>query len=719
MSTSSKIKMGQLAPSWREGESKTITFSVTEECNLACKYCYMTGKNSKNKMNFETAKKAVDYILSNREIFDDKAVIWEFIGGEPFMETGLIDQISDYIKQQMYILGHPWFDNYRFSFSTNGLLYDTPEVQNYIKKNMGHISVGMSVDGNKIKHDMQRIKPDGSGSYDDVLRNVPLWIKQFPGSSTKATFAHNDLPHLKDSIISLWENGIKIVAANVIFEDVWHDGDDVIYENQLKELADYILENNMWGEYSVRFFEPTIGFPLKKDERKRNFCGAGKMLAIDYQGRFSPCVRFLDLSLENKKGIYIGDSESGINTDRVRAFDALTLESQSNEECINCDVASGCSWCTGYNYDAADTDTIYQRATFICKMHKANVRANKYFWDKFERVTGIVSPRTEQKEQREQEEGDNGIEQKYLQFITSDDITPHCTYRNWRNTNNVMSREVVTKGLEFAYKNGFTTVFLGNAGVNSVNGFSIVNAKDSNLTENSIAVCDNDSKLPSGLEGNCILLICKENLHEMNRLIKEIYPSAGRINVILEDIEKWSNADIEVYTAQVEDLKKFIVDTYKEGNPLEVSVLTDRLNLKAMCNCDAGNNTFALAPNGKIYMCPAFYFDNTDSHVGDLESGIYIKNKQLLEVENAPLCSVCDAYHCKRCKYLNKKLTGEINIPSKMQCIISHIERNKSRELQQELIKENFISDKCNIEEIHYLDPLDKILNKTRSVKNG
>ena len=58
---------------------------------------------------------------------------------------------------------------------------------------------------------------------------------------------------------------------------------------------------------------------------------------------------------------------------------------QSKQECIDCEVASGCAWCQGENYDAADSHTIYQRSTAICKMHKARVRANNYYWNKLYR----------------------------------------------------------------------------------------------------------------------------------------------------------------------------------------------------------------------------------------------------------------------------------------------------------------------------------------------
>ncbi|MEG1572459.1 MAG: hypothetical protein RR328_02820, partial [Bacteroidales bacterium] len=49
-----------------------------------------------------------------------------------FLEIDLIDKICDYIKLKMFIMDHPWFDSYRFSFSTNGLLYSTLKVQKFI-----------------------------------------------------------------------------------------------------------------------------------------------------------------------------------------------------------------------------------------------------------------------------------------------------------------------------------------------------------------------------------------------------------------------------------------------------------------------------------------------------------------------------------------------------------------------------------------------------------
>lgn len=727
MASVSEIMMGKQFESWGGSSIKNITFCVTEDCNLICKYCYMTGKNSFNKMTFDVARKAVDYILSNREFFNEAGVVWEFIGGEPFLEIELIDQITDYIKRQMYLLNHPWFNKYMLSFASNGLLYGRPNVQEYIYKNKEHISIGISIDGNKIKHDKQRIKKDGSGSYEDVVKNIPLWLEQFPNTYTKSTFSHEDLPYLKDSIIHLWSLGIKNVAANVIFEDAWHKGDDIIFEEQLRQLGDYIIENKLWKDYSVRFFEPFIGFPLDEEQLYMNYCGSGKMLAIDCKGDFYPCVRFYDFSLNNRKIKPIGNIYDGIYNDRLRPFYALNLISQSKEECIKCEVATGCAWCTGNNYDSAETSTIYQRATFNCMMHKANIRANKYFWDMYSKVTGEVSPREEYWNKRI---ASRDKTTKYLMFITSNSIIPHCCYENKCSDDISMNDETFNSGMKFAYEKGFTPVIMGNYGITNdyykSGMITLSNQKDLKSIEKSInnsndiiaIYADKIETDEMSLTANCILLAGIDNINTLADRVKGLSKKCRRINIITQDIYNWNDDTLDTYSKQLDEIIITLKELYNNKNIIEINILTDIMYINSMHNCGAGENTFALAPNGKFYICPAFYFNDPDDYIGDLDSGINIVNAQLYQLKNAPICNNCDSYHCKRCKYLNSTMTGEINTPSRIQCLISHVEREKSKELQQWLIENDLYKTKNLIKDIDYKDPFDILVKSKGGVKN-
>lgn len=368
---------------WQDGVSKNITFIVTKDCQLACRYCYLVGKNAKERMTWEVARQAIDYILSHEKDFREDSVVYDFIGGEPFLEIELIDKICDYLKTEMYRLNHHWFNSYRFSFSTNGINYHEEKVQKFIAKNHNHLSIGITIDGTELKHDLNRIyKYSEKGSYKDVVRNIPLWLSQFPNASTKVTISSADIPYIKDSVLHLYSLGIKEVNINCVFEDVWKEGDDILFEEQLTELADAIIGNGFYEEHSCSFYSEMIGKPLDLILDNQNWCGAGKMLAIDAAGNFYPCTRFAQYSLRNKPAWIIGNINDGIDNNKIRPFLMLDRTTQSKEECIDCEVASGCAWCQGENYDAADTHTVYQRATAICKMHKARVRANNYYWNK-------------------------------------------------------------------------------------------------------------------------------------------------------------------------------------------------------------------------------------------------------------------------------------------------------------------------------------------------
>lgn len=202
--------------------------------------------------------------------------------------------------------------------------------------------------------------------------------------------------------------------------------------------------------------------------------------------------------------------------------------------------------------------------------------------------------------------------------------------------------------------------------------------------------------------------------------IAALLPQVERLNICLTDIAAFRDEQAEDYKKALETLNAVLVNLYKKENPTQVNMLTDRLVLTEMHNCEAGIGNITVAPNGKFYLCPAFYYDeqmgisNRMNHstkdasrsVGDLDSGFDIPNRQLLQLDHAPLCRKCDAYHCHRCIWLNDRLTMDANTPSHQQCVLAHLERNAGRELQQMLAAQGLHTGN-EIPEIDYLDPFD------------
>ena len=109
-----------------------------------------------------------------------------------------------------------------------------------------------------------------------------------------------------------------------MFEDVWKEGDDELFENQLMDLADAIIDSGYYQDYACSFFTEHMGKPMDCQMDNQNWCGAGRMLAVDAEGNFYPCTRFAQYSLRSKKAWIIGNVRDGIDKNKLRPF--LTLD---------------------------------------------------------------------------------------------------------------------------------------------------------------------------------------------------------------------------------------------------------------------------------------------------------------------------------------------------------------------------------------------------------
>ena len=376
----------------RTFQTLDVTFQVTDACNLKCSYCYQINKGN-HVMSLDTAKKFIDLLIDNdentRQYMDTSksdAVILDFIGGEPFLQVELIDQILEYFQKQIIEKDHPWQYNWRISISSNGTLYFDPKVQNFLKKYRDFISLSISIDGNKELHDSCRVFPDGSGSYDIAIKAVHHYIDKLGGSmGSKMTLAPENIQYTYEAVKSLIEEGYDSIFLNCIFEKGWTNEHATILYHELIKLADYILMNNLEDKVYVSMFEK-IFFRPKEPSDNVNWCGGnGRMIAVDYKGDIYPCIRYMESSLGTEiEPIKCGNVNDGImTTDKCRncinLLKSVNRINQSTQECIDCPIAEGCAWCQAYNYQ--DSGTFFHRATYICCMHKARSLANAYYWN--------------------------------------------------------------------------------------------------------------------------------------------------------------------------------------------------------------------------------------------------------------------------------------------------------------------------------------------------
>lgn len=374
-----------------EAAVRNVTFVVTDDCQLRCTYCYEINK-CHHFMSKETAKRGVDRLF---ELYysDDtsfinhktKALIIEFIGGEPFLNVDLMDYISEYFLLRAIKEHHIWAKTVRFSISSNGQAYFDTKVQDYLKKYKGYVSLGISIDGPKDIHDSCRIYENGSGSFDKAIAAFRHSTKVlgYP-PQTKITLSRNNLKDVIRIVSFFVAEGCDNINMNCIYEEDWQLEDAQKFYQLLKQLADYCL---LHPEIRVSIFEEDFFHPLLKTDIQCWCGGGGKMLSFDWDGTAYPCTRFCPTSLGNSiPSLPMGNVSnvfSSVESKEVLSkLKTLNRRSKSTDECFNCQIAAGCSDCEAWNYQQAG-GKLGIRSTNICWMHKARSLANVYYWNKY------------------------------------------------------------------------------------------------------------------------------------------------------------------------------------------------------------------------------------------------------------------------------------------------------------------------------------------------
>lgn len=300
---------------------------------------------------------------------------------------------------------------------------------------------------------------------------------------------------------------------------------------------------------------------------------------------------------------------------------------------------------------------------------------------------------------------------QYLIILLDDTSISFCHYQTLKTERRLIPLETLKKGIRFGMMENLMIQFIYpdyelpkeyQEVIETIDHSKIKPQKDGA----DVWVTDNVEEISSDVP--VVLRINKEYLFAHKREIAVAIGKISRMNIVLTDVETFIDDDFTQYKSLLEKLSDSLEQLYVRGETPQLNLLTDRMMLSKMNNCGAGDTNVTLAANGRFYVCPAFYYENESDMIGDLDNGHEIKNKQLYRLDHAPICSHCDAWQCKRCIWLNRKTTLEVNTPSHEQCVMAHLERNASRVLLQNIRKHGTFLPETEIKKIDYWDPFDK-----------
>lgn len=307
---------------------------------------------------------------------------------------------------------------------------------------------------------------------------------------------------------------------------------------------------------------------------------------------------------------------------------------------------------------------------------------------------------------------------QYIVILLDDTSTSFCHYTNEKADRRLIPLQTLKDGICYAMKENLNIQFVYPnyklpkeylAAIDSIDHTDIYPAEMSDnadvvVFDSLIAAKDYVFKE----EVAYLIRTDKVSLFNEYKIIGEILDKVTRLNIVITDIETFTEDDFMTYKSLLSNLAERVEQIYVSGKSPQLNLLTDRIMLEKMNNCRAGDTSVTLAPDGKFYVCPAFYLSADGYTIGDMVNGLEIKNSQLYRLDHAPLCRRCDAWQCKRCIWMNRKTTLEVNTPSHEQCVVAHLERNASRKLLIDIRKHGkFMSGSEDIKEIDYLDPFD------------
>ena len=299
----------------------TMVLNVTNQCNLACTYCYEYGEDKivdtehgkqSKFMTEQTALESVDFLMKE----SGRVAHLTFFGGETLLNFPVLKSTIAYARRRAAEAGK----EIDFSLTTNATLLK-PEIIEFLAEN--HVGVTISIDGPREMQDRFRVFHNGAGSYDVVAPKIKelLRVHRTRPIGARVTLTSDTLDitriyrHLTEEM-GFWEVGFAPVTTSPQQQYAIGEGGFDRMLGQFRALASEFLEhvavNRHHGFSNVK---DTLE-EIHKGVSKAYPCGAGLgLLGVSTDGDVALCHRFAGSDAHQ-----FGTVRDGIDRDKQIAF---------------------------------------------------------------------------------------------------------------------------------------------------------------------------------------------------------------------------------------------------------------------------------------------------------------------------------------------------------------------------------------------------------------
>ncbi len=307
---------------------KHLTFILTTDCNLACKYCYTQSKTDKLILNEKKALSIIDTLISDNykgELFV------QFFGGEPTMNFDTLRSIVKKIKEKTA--------KAFFYITTNGVM--SQEKLDFLIEN--NIAFYLSLDGLKEYNDKNRIDKFGKSSFKKVEKTLNSLIQSKIPVKIRVTVTPDTvqgMPQLAEYVFKL---GVRLIHFTPYAEVGYAIGINQS-QNSEKFQDDFITNLDTVLDIAMKFNAKVLTpISLSMKKKPKPYCkifNDDTKILITPEGKRTLCYgihgKFNDYSQNFLYADYDTFSSQFISNEEIRENIRKSFKSSTTNVCSSC-----------------------------------------------------------------------------------------------------------------------------------------------------------------------------------------------------------------------------------------------------------------------------------------------------------------------------------------------------------------------------------------------
>ena len=345
-------------------------FILTEQCNLACKYCFLGNNDSEKRSHFlsehmteSIADEALDFFLRQLKNSDDNSgfdhPVIIFYGGEPLLNFPVLEHVAQKVNDLRK--NESCMANAELSVVTNGTLLDGETAK---KLQALKVQIGISIDGFSEKSNALRVDVANRPAYPRIIRALEVCRDLGIEVSLSVTLNEETIQHGDDVLRLISDYKIKSLGFNIMMSSESFPLPTTYSERAAQFIIDQFVELRKRGIYEDRMMRKLKSFTKAKVYYSDCAATAGSQLVFAPNGRVGICHG----CLHDKKFFITDVKDKGFLAKNDSLFSEwANLTPINRADCQNCPALGICGGgCPINAMNAGPGNTIHSMDERFC-----------------------------------------------------------------------------------------------------------------------------------------------------------------------------------------------------------------------------------------------------------------------------------------------------------------------------------------------------------------